>query len=77
MTSCSNKGAILSFVVYNFITAKICSVYSAFHRRHYGGKKANDNDNDSDNDNDITKYHHLARTALQPNYLLQCTLTLI
>ena len=57
MTSCSNKGAILSFVVYNFITAKICSVYSAFHRRHYGGKKANDNDNDSDNDNDITKYH--------------------
>ena len=52
MTSCSNKGAILSFVVYNFITAKICSVYSAFHRRHYGGKKANDNDNDSDSDND-------------------------
>ena len=33
------------------------TVCSPFHRRHYGGKKANDSDHDSDNDNDITKYH--------------------
>ena len=28
------------------------TVCSPFHRRHYGGKKANDSDDDSDNDND-------------------------
>ena len=36
MTSCSNKGANLSFVFYNFILAKMYPVCSAFHWLHYG-----------------------------------------
>ena len=56
MTFCSNK-AILSFVFYNFITAKMYPVCSAFHWEHYWGTEANNNVNDSDNYNDITKYH--------------------
>ena len=36
MTSCSNKGSIISFVFYNFILAKMYPICSAFCWLHYG-----------------------------------------
>ena len=57
MTFCSNKGAILSFVFYDFILAKMYPACSAFRRLHYGCTRRHTGCTQAVQIEDITKYH--------------------